>query len=623
MLLETTASPTERSFGRPLTHPPGYGVTIPTPNGDVFWPIPKGVRENHKMRRHILSRCETDEKYRAVIMGLCSQKSVASFLFWCNLFAYTSVPKEVDDLGNTIQHTPPLVVPFITWPCQDDAAADLLHGIWNSESVVVNKAREMGATWLILAISRWLYQFFPGTTGMLMSAEEALVDDGTIESLFGKLDFIVSRQPAWMNPPEDRIKLTFRRRDCDGALIGTATSAEKGRSRRPAFAFFDEAAFIKVLKKLWISMEATTGCRIANSTVNGPNFFSKLVRSDKVKVVTLPWWDHPKKGIGAYEYKDPDSGVVKVSSPWLDIKKSRAVDSMEIEQEHNMDPQAGGMSVFSLYTTQRQISKYARNPWYRGYLHVPEPARLDKALLRCASEPDRIAWQWRDADRGQDWLWWWGELEEDSLTGLYRPNQTSVYAIASDIGRGTGTSNSAATIWDVTRREKVGRMLSSRHTPDQWARMLMMVGYWCGGGRKTAFLGWERNGAGDDSIWTVVRAMRYPWVYRKIVEDQTTRKRTTKPGWWSSDSAKAELLVTYAAALARDEFKNPDRAALEEAESFVWYESGGCGVGEREDEASGARAAHGDMVIADALIWYLQRQCHRQTPQKLLYTRPA
>lgn len=606
----------------PLTHPPDYGVWLDVEGERVFFPIAKTRDANYDQRCDLLEWAEGNPERQETLIKLCSQKSVESFLYWLNLFGYTYLVKLVRDDGVEVALDEGTRMPFITWPCQDRAAAQLLEAIWTGQSIAVNKSRDMGASWLVLAVFQWMWQFFPGTIFLEISYEEELVDDFTINSLFGKHDFLVANQPEWMVPPHERVKLAFRRLDCEGVITGAATAGRKGRGKRNTATLLDEGSSIKQLPILWTTLRATAGSRIVVSTVEGANFFWKIVRSGKVEVITLPWWDHPLKGKGAYEKKDPETGVVQIRSPWYDLQEATAIDKRETAQELGMDPSAGGKSVFSPQTVQRQVARYAREPLYVGYLASTDSDMLDEHLKACANDRSHMRWGMLDADpgSGSDWLHLWCELKQDAM-GMWRPDQRKTYAIGSDVGRGTGSSNSAASIWCVDDQAKVGRIVSSRHTPDEWARMLMMAGYWFGGTRRCAFLIWEANGPGGE-VWNSVRKLRYPWFYKRIVEDDINRNRSTKPGWVSNQASKANLLIAYASALSRDEFKNPDRQALDEAESYVWYDSGGgervAGVGEREDDTTGAQAAHGDLVIADALTWYGQQQCHRHVDERTL-----
>jgi len=605
---------------RPLRHPDGYGLHMPIDERErVFVPIPKDPAANLRWRERILLRAEDDEEYRETLRALCSRRTPESFLFWLNAFGWTFVQKQVGRdgvetavIGDLTEH------PFISWPCQDEAAAELISAIQEGKSVAIDKSRDMGATWLIVAVFQWHWQFFRGVNFLEISATEDLVDSAgerkDPDTLFAKHDFMIAKQPRWLLPPMERSYLKIGRLDADSTIIGKATTGKKGRGGRKTAALIDEAAFIRELRQLWVTLEATTSCRIANSTVSGPDFFSKIVRSGRVRVISLPWWDHPLKGRGRYAYTDDQTGEVKISSPWRDAKVARAVDPREVAQEIDRDHNAAGLVVFDPRVIERQKAMHGRPPLYTGRLEYTGGIGMDLAIeqARELKTPLKVEWADEDLDSGRDWLRLWCELHEDRESA-WRPHQMRTYAIGIDIGHGVGSSNSTMSVVEVETGEKVAEAASAVYSPDEWARLCAMVGYWFGGARRCAFLIWENNGPGGQ-MWRVLRKLRYPWFYRRIDEEKITRHVTLEPGWHSNPASKSLLLRDLAAGMKRDEFRNPSVRALDEAAQFVVYDTGSVGIGEREDDSTGARDAHGDITIADALAFYGASQCHRCSP---------
>lgn len=604
---------------RPLTHPRDYGIHVPTDDGPAFIPIPKDPAANLRWRERLLVRADADEDFRDTLRALCSQPCPESFLFWLNAFGWTFVQKRVAAdgrekavIGDLTEH------PFITWPCQDDAATQLIDCIREGRSIAIDKSRDMGATWLIVAVFQWQWQFQKGVNFLEISATEDLVDSAgerkDPDTLFAKHDFMMEKQPHWLLPPMERSYLKIGRLDADSTIIGKATTGKKGRGGRKTAALIDEAAFIRELRQLWVTLEATTSCRIANSTVSGPDFFSKIVRSGRVRVISLPWWDHPLKGRGRYTLTDPETGEVKISSPWRDAKVAAAIDPREVAQEIDRDHNAAGLVVFDTRVVERQKAMYARDPIYTGRLEYTGGIEQDLALQRAAGLKEPFAVEWRDEamNGGDDWLRLWCELEQDRH-GAWRPNQLRTYAIGIDIGHGVGASNSTMSVVEVETGAKVAEAASSKYSPDEWARLCAMTGYWFGGVRRCAFLIWEKNGPGGQ-MWRVLQRVRYPWFYRQIDETKLTRHITDQPGWHSSPNTKRMLLTDLAAAMRRDLFRNCSARALDEAAQFVFYDNRDVGVGEREDDSTGAREAHGDITIADALAYYGSTQCARCSP---------
>ena len=82
--------------------------------------------------------------------------------------------------------------PFQLWPAQRQALAEILP----NRQVIVLKARQLGWTWLILALALHLLRFNPGSTVLLFSARE---DEA--KELLRRLRGMYERLPEWLRLP--------------------------------------------------------------------------------------------------------------------------------------------------------------------------------------------------------------------------------------------------------------------------------------------------------------------------------------------------------------------------------------------------------------------------------------
>ena len=91
-------------------------------------------------------------------------------------------------------------IPFHPWPDQIALAEFLDERLDAAEPALVNKGRKLGISWLCLlkCMHKWLFEDFFGAK--IGSRKEKLVDDGTQDSLFGKLRHCVARQPPHIRP---------------------------------------------------------------------------------------------------------------------------------------------------------------------------------------------------------------------------------------------------------------------------------------------------------------------------------------------------------------------------------------------------------------------------------------
>ncbi len=601
-------------LGRPLDFPPDYGYTV----AGVLVVIPREPVANLTYRAEVVDRAELDPEYQATLVAMCSELTVDSFLFWLNTFGWILVEKEIDLDGR--QHTKSggqKPRPFITWPCQDAISGEIIDSILKGNDIGCEKSREMGMTKLIVAIFQWLWQFHPGFSFLELSRKEELVyHEGDPKALFSIHQFLIDRQPRWLVPSYEMKHRLLVNKRFGNSIVGDTTTGDVGHGTRPVAALCDEAARMKDLKLIWEGLASATDCRIANSTARGPGFFHKLVTRGAVKVLRLPWWEHPEKGRGRYEWKHPLTNEPVVRSKWFDRQLQRvhpdplvALQDREIAENLNMDHMGAGTSIFGAMTIQVQQSKYARTADYAGLIDVEPRDSEDHAeheyrLSRAYLDDDLDALYFAPGNLkalGGGWSLWL-DLEPDSA-GRWRPPQRRTYVIGADIGTGDGASNSVLSVYCLELRAKVAEFASAEYSPDRLALVAAVAGLWFGGHGGVAMMNFEANGPGGAFRNRLV-ALGYPRIYLRRVIDTKTEQKTTKLGWWSNPQTKETLLFQYSAALATDRFKNPCLEALDEARGYGYFEDGSIGPLEREADPVGARARHGDRVIADAVAYH-------------------
>ncbi len=153
---------------------------------------------------------------------------------------------------------------------------------------------------------------------------------------------------------------------------------------------------------------------------------------------------------------------------------------------------------------------------------------------------------------------------------------------------------------DTETRRKVAELAVSDLAPHDFARYCVALGLWFGGQIGYAYLAWEATGPGL-IFGKEIRRLCYPYIHWHRREESAYPKRSTVPGWHSTRTNKDLLLSDYRRALARGEFVNPSKESIEEAFQYVYMPSGSIGPALMVSEKQGARATHGDRVIADAL----------------------
>jgi len=621
---------------RPLAHTPRSGVydpergqcrpaTIPLADGrEVTITIPKDLAANLAWRRSVLQRCAADGDHQALYRHLVSRDCADALLLWINLFGWTFRTQEVaaDGSERQIVSTARAHWPFITWPAQDEAVSRLYHAVHDGSDLVVKKSRKQGLSWMILTVFHWFWQFHSDMHFMEISRVEDLVDssggrftpgafpEGDPDSLFFKHHYLLSTQPAWLVPDVRPVRLKLINRSTGSTIVGRSTSGEQGRAGRKHAVLVDEAALIDCLRDLWTSLGQTTNCRIANSTSKGPGYFASLVRSPAVPTLHLYFWDHPEQGRGRY-LAENDRGEPEIRSPWFDRQVERAADRLEIDQEIRGEELAGDRLVFDEHVLQRTLAAACRDPWWCGEIRFIVDGDRDYSI----HHGEALAFDFVSRRDGAAPRWHlWCDLEWDPATETYRPSQTRTYVIGADIAHGVGASNSVLSVWETNSGSQVAEYACADVSPDELAREAAIAGWWFGGPNGCAFQIWETNGPGGRYGQELVRTLGYPWHYRQIDESRARARRGTRYGWTSTRQKKADLLGILRADMARAEILPRSAPLIEECREYVYWPSGECGPARLQAEDGGARATHGDRVIAAALAAYGLRQLPRHRP---------
>ena len=129
--------------------------------------------KNIEWRAAIQTEAATKLEFRELQLVFCK----SSFIYWINTFCWTYNPR---------LPTGEMIIPFVTYPYQEQAATWFLNRIKRMESGLVEKSREMGASWLAAALAVWLVIFHSGYVVYFMSMTEDSVDNRAPDSLLGK-----------------------------------------------------------------------------------------------------------------------------------------------------------------------------------------------------------------------------------------------------------------------------------------------------------------------------------------------------------------------------------------------------------------------------------------------------
>jgi len=298
---------------------------------------PRTREANYNFRARLRSTAAHDPMMQAALYAKCSE-GVEGLLFWMNSFCWVYEPRE-DHRANhdsTIPH-----LPFITYTYQDEYVKDVYNAIFAGKNLLTEKSRDMGATWIVLTVFQWFWQFgSAGNDFLLGSRKEAYVDKfGDMDTLFEKLRYQLKRQPTFLLPDgfdiNNHTKYMNIINPATGSnIVGEANNKFFGTGGRRKAVFFDEfAKWEHTDAAAWQSCSDVTQCKIVVSSAHGKqNHFYKL-RAGKagvIKKVKLHWRKHPHKDNAWYAAEKKRRSVADVAAE-IDIDYSASVSNKAYE----------------------------------------------------------------------------------------------------------------------------------------------------------------------------------------------------------------------------------------------------------------------------------------------------
>ena len=213
----------------------------------------------------------------------------------------------------TFDPRPELVVhdlDFILYPFQVGFVNGLVDAIHDGYDVFDEKSRDMGVSWLSLAVRFWMWLYEDGYQGLLGSRKEEYVDSRTYKSLFGKLEYFIRHikdpliLPKGFDVSKHRLYMKLINPENGNVIEGESSNANFSRAGRYTDVFFDELGFWPDGRSSWTAAGDATRCRHAVTTPpDQPSYGKSLRFSDKVKVRTWHWRLHPNKDDAWYEYE--------------------------------------------------------------------------------------------------------------------------------------------------------------------------------------------------------------------------------------------------------------------------------------------------------------------------------
>jgi len=205
----------------------------------------------------------------------------------------------------------PAIVPFVLFPRQIELLAWLDEHRRANKGGLIEKARELGVSWVVLAYATHVWQFTPGAKISVGSRKEDLVDEiGNLDSLLEKVRLIVRHLPPEMKPlgwnESEHARYMKIMNPETGSIITGEAGDNIGRGGRSTLYFVDEAAFLERAESVEASLSHNTDVRFDVSTPNPekPNCpFHRKRHSGAHDIFTFEWHQDPRRDAGWLEHK--------------------------------------------------------------------------------------------------------------------------------------------------------------------------------------------------------------------------------------------------------------------------------------------------------------------------------
>jgi hypothetical protein len=460
--------------------------------------------------------------------------------------------------------------------------------IRDERRLVVLKGRQIGVTWLYLAVDVAEALLFPGTTSLIYRQRE----DEAIDNVRRWWLLFQSLPPRWKNqvqvlspersvePGREGVKLLFS----DGRIsrvVPMTSAAASGHGRTVRRALLDEAGHIEKLSEIRaaigpaagqakIGLVSTANGRSNPETGEGNEFHRAWVTAEESGYtrIFLPYDAHPERDEAWYE-------------------KASEVQELKPHQRHAQYPR-NEHEAFAL--TSRVFFDPETLDFYRGM--VRKPARrvaLEPRTPRVAAVVDRTDGPWK----------------------LFsEPEVGRGYAIAADVATGRGADYSTAVVVDLTDMS-IAAQFRAKIDSDLFSRQL----HYMGRRYNTALIAVETAGGYGEAVIIPLRDGRegrpaYPKLYRHVLSSRPDLP-ISKPYGFPTNMKTRPLILNQLEKAARERLiPYVTSELLFEMESFVYHDTG---TSPRAQEG-----ANDDLVMAYAigLEMYRLRGHHPHRPRR-------
>lgn len=251
------------------------------------------VKNYTRMRLQMMAKSDKNQTRLAI-----KKKCAEDIVFFANMMVVAFNPR-----------VRPSTLPFVCFEKQEEFlrwAFDLKENSYHDKTRnwwgVTVKSRYTGASVLccILLLHGWLFDTdFTGAVGSRKA--ELIYNAGNPDALFSKLQHMLEKLPAWLQP-NWIIKRNLLTNLDNGNTIKGEAGDSIGRGGRSSLYILDEAAFVERSHKVIASLSENTDCVLMISTPNGTNnYFYQAYVNGSYPTFKITWRDDPRRSEEWYE----------------------------------------------------------------------------------------------------------------------------------------------------------------------------------------------------------------------------------------------------------------------------------------------------------------------------------
>jgi hypothetical protein len=452
----------------------------------------------------------------------------------------------VDNFGVT--HNPRIkegkgekLIPFKLFQYQKDFLKRLQWCYENDENMLVDKSRDMGATWCVLYFIFWRWLFEKNSTFLIGSQKGDDVDKfGNPNCLFGKYDIMLDwleakysfLLPRGFNRNKHRNTMSIKNPQNQSYILGDSNTGDFSRSGRCNMIFMDEFASWENQEAVWSAVADTSPCNVMVSTPKGmSNTFAQLRFGGHIEHFEMHWRLHPGKAKDAKQ----DPITKNWTSPWY-------------ERE-----------VYKRSTEDGQLLQTIKQELDINYIQTGDPVFPDEFLYL------------------------------DIKKGVH-PDPNENYAIGADVSGGLEGSDFQS--FDIIAKSTGQQVYSweGKLDPELFAYKLIAFGKLF----NNALLGVEVNYS--DLVMSIVKK-NYTNLYHQKITSKATDEITTRVGWNTGWTNKEGMIGRLQSAIVNGNLKITHKRTLDELRIYKITE------GSVVNKYSAPKGKHDDKVMSLGITW--------------------